>query len=127
MVTGKEQQVELNLTEEEAHATAGQEVPDPLDEKAMVVTSAEALVELNLDLVDDALTFFESTPREHSKLISVTLYCLHYVLFYFVLYCLESPTVSTLTATEEEMLTDGEYSTAKYMSGVVTNVIFSNI
>ena len=40
-------------------------------------------------------------------------------------YCLESPTVSTLTATEEEMPTDGEYSTAKYLSGVVINVIFS--
>jgi len=40
-------------------------------------------------------------------------------------YSLESPKVSTLTATEEEMLTDGEYSTAKYLHGVVINVIFS--
>ena len=33
-------------------------MPDPLDEKTMVVTSAEALAELDLDavdLVDDAL------------------------------------------------------------------------
>lgn len=61
MVTGEEQQVELDLTEEAVQAGGDQEVPDPLDEKEMVVTSAEALVELNLDavdLVDDTPTFF---------------------------------------------------------------------
>lgn len=89
MVTGEEQQIEPDLTEEAVQAAGDQEVPDPLDEKTMVVTSAEvmfvsdcsttllftlfhsvlvqALVELNLDavdLVDDAPTFFESTPHE---------------------------------------------------------------
>ena len=57
LVTGEE----LDLTEEAVQAAGDQEVPDPLDEKTMVVTSAEALVELNLDavdLVDDAPTFF---------------------------------------------------------------------
>ena len=108
MVTGDEQQIEPDLTEEAVQAAGDQEVPDPLDEKAMVVTSVEvifvldcyntivgfffvllftmfhsvllqALVELNLDavdLVDDAPTFFESTPHEHGELTSVTLYCL---------------------------------------------------
>lgn len=82
LVTGEEQQVELDLTEEAVQAGGDQEVPDPLDEKEMVVTSAEALVELNLDavdLVDDTPTFFESTPHEHGELIFVALCCLHYM------------------------------------------------
>lgn len=88
MVTGEEQQIEPDLTEEAVQAAGDQEVPDPLEEKAMVVTSAEvclfdcfttllftvfysalpqALAELNLDAVDlvgDAPAFFNSTPQE---------------------------------------------------------------
>ena len=48
--------------EESAQAAGDQEMPDSLDEKSMVVTSAEALVELNIDavdLVDDAPTVGE--------------------------------------------------------------------
>ena len=87
LVTGEEQQTELDLTEEAVQADGDQEVPDPLEEKTMVVTSAEvifvsntivgsffvllftifhsvllqALEELNLDagdVVDDAPSIF---------------------------------------------------------------------
>lgn len=80
-MAGEEQQTELDLTEEAVQADGDQEVPDPLEEKTMVVTSSQvifvsdcsntlvdiffvllftifhsvllqALVELNLDAVD---------------------------------------------------------------------------
>ena len=49
LVTGEEQQVELGLLEEAVQAAGDREVPDPLDEKTMVVTSAEALAKLDLE------------------------------------------------------------------------------
>ena len=41
LVTGDEQQTELDLSEEAVQDDGEQEVPDPLEEKTMVVTSAE--------------------------------------------------------------------------------------
>ena len=41
LVTGEEQQTELDLTERAVQADGDQEVPDPLEEKTMTVTSAE--------------------------------------------------------------------------------------
>lgn len=46
-MTGEEQQTELDLTEEAVQADGNQEVPDPLEKKAMVVTSAEVIFQYN--------------------------------------------------------------------------------
>lgn len=40
-MTGEEQQIEPDLNEEAVHADGGQVVPDPLEERTVVVTSAE--------------------------------------------------------------------------------------
>ena len=102
MVTGEEQQIEPDLAEEAVQAAGNQEVPDPLEEKAMVVTSEEvmfvsdyfttllftmfysvlpqALAELSLDAVDlvgDAPTFFDSPPQDEHGELHVTLFCLN--------------------------------------------------
>ena len=42
-VTGEEQHIELDLTEEAVSADNTQIVPDPLEEKTMVATSAKVL------------------------------------------------------------------------------------
>lgn len=65
-MTGKEQQVEPDFSMEAVPTDDDQVVPDLLEERSMVATSAEALEELGLDavdLVDEAPSFFESTSE----------------------------------------------------------------
>ena len=48
MVTGEEQQIEPDLTEEAVQAAGDQEVPDPLEEKTMVMTSEDVILLLHI-------------------------------------------------------------------------------
>jgi hypothetical protein len=104
MVTGEEQEIELDLNEEVVQADGDHEVPDPLEEKAVVVTSVEALLELDLeavDLVDDAPSFFEATPQDREMPSTSA----------NVLEDMDVPqpefqTDSTLTATDDNIPTD---------------------
>ena len=58
MVTGEEQPIEPDLTEEAMQADGNQVPPDPLDEKTMVVTSAGSEVILVSNGCNTILGFF---------------------------------------------------------------------
>ena len=58
LMTGEEQQIEFDLTEEAVQAGCDQEVPDPLEEKAMVVTSAEVVSVSNCSNTTDTVHNF---------------------------------------------------------------------